>query len=142
MGFHTPNLTKQVLERVQEYTENYDWYDSSYGNDLCDSIELELSEDNFIKIMLPNSFIDDEDSELFVEFFILDNNQDTLFMSSDFNKVIDYITNQMLHDYASNLIDKLCDKYGYNPMSLDEFQVQYEFDTKETIHINNLLKLF
>ncbi len=92
MGFHTPSLTKQVLERVQEYTENYDWYDSSYGNDLCDSIELELSEDNFIKIMLPNSFIDDEDSELFVEFFILDNDQNTLLMSRDLSKVIDYIT--------------------------------------------------
>lgn len=92
MGYHTPKLTVQVLERVQEYTENYDWYDSSYGNDLCDSIELEISEDNFIKIMLPNSFIDDEDSELFVDFSILDNDQDTLLMSSDFNKVIDYIT--------------------------------------------------
>ena len=92
MGFHTPKMTAQVLERVQEYTENYDWYDSSYANDLCDSIELELSEDNFIKIMLPNSFIDDEDNELFVDFVILDNDQDTLLRTTDLNKIIDYIT--------------------------------------------------
>ncbi len=48
----------------------------------------------------------------------------------------------LLNDSAFELICELCDKYGYSPMSLDEFQAQYEFDTKETIHINNLLKLF
>ncbi len=91
MGYHTPKLTEQVLERVNDYTE-IEFFDSSYGNDLCDSISYEIEEDNHIKIMLPNSFIDDEDSEYFVDFVILDNNQDTLLRTKDLNKVIDYIT--------------------------------------------------
>ena len=142
MGYHTPKMTEEVLKRVQEYTENHDWYDSSYGNDLCDSIELEIANDNFIKIMLPNSFIDDEDSEYFVDFVILDNNQDTLLRTKDLNKVIDYINDDLLHEIARNLIDELCDKYGYNQMSLDEFQMQYEFDEDDAKNIDNLLKLF
>jgi hypothetical protein len=90
---HTPKLTQQVLERVQEYTENYDWFDSSYGNDLCDSISLQIDKDNCIKILLPNSFIDDEDSEYFTDFVMIDDNsQDTLIRSKDLNKIIDYIT--------------------------------------------------
>ena len=92
MGYHTPSLTQQVLERVQEYTDNESWFDSSYGNDLCDSISLKIAQDNHVKIMLPNSFIDDEDSEYFVDFVILDNNQDTLLRTKDLNEVIDYIT--------------------------------------------------
>lgn len=91
MGYHTPKLTEQVLERVNDYTE-IEFFDSSYGNDLCDSISYEIEEDNHIKIMLPNSFIDDEDSEYFVDFVILDNNQNTLLRTKDLNKVIDYIT--------------------------------------------------
>lgn len=94
MGYHTPSLTQQVLERVNDYTE-IEFFDSSYGNDLCDSISYEIEEDNYIKIFLPNSFIDDEDSEYFVEFFILDNDQETLLKTKDLNKVIDYIEDKI-----------------------------------------------
>ena len=90
MAHHTPNLTKQVLEKMNSYTD-LKWYNSSYINDECDSIEHEISEDNFISIMLPNSFIDDADKGYFVDFLIRDTNQDILFVSRDLNEIINYI---------------------------------------------------
>ena len=48
----------------------------------------------------------------------------------------------LLNDTAFDLICELCDKYGYNQMSLDEFQMQYEFDEDDEKNIDNLLKLF
>lgn len=43
---------------------------------------------------------------------------------------------------AFDLICELSDKYGYKPMSLDEFQMEYKFNEEDTKNIFNLLKLF
>ena len=51
------------------------------------------------------------------------------------------IFEDLLHTYASKLIDELSDKYGYKPMSLDEFQMEYEFDEDDAKNIDDLFKL-
>ena len=52
------------------------------------------------------------------------------------------IFEDLLHTYASDLIGELSDKYGYKPMSLDEFQMEYKFNEEDTKKIDDLLKLF
>lgn len=51
------------------------------------------------------------------------------------------IFEDLLHTYASDLIGELSNKYGYKPMSLDEFQMEYEFDEDDAKNIDDLLKL-
>jgi len=89
---YTPKLTKQVLDYMNRYTD-LEWYNSSYHNDECDSIEHEISEESFISIMLPNSFIDDADKGYFTSFLIRDTNQDILFETKNINEIINYINN-------------------------------------------------
>ena len=48
----------------------------------------------------------------------------------------------LLHENAFDLICELSDKYGYEVMSLDEFQMQYEFNEDDAKNIDDLLKLF
>lgn len=93
MAHHTPKLTKQVLDKMNSYTD-LKWYDSSYINDECDSIEHEISEDKLITIMLPNSFIDDVDKGCFATFIIIEDDlksQNILFESRDLNEIINHI---------------------------------------------------
>ncbi len=89
-GFHTPQMTKQIIEYVNKETPIL-WYDNSWHNDVVDSIEYEISKDNMISIMLPNSFLFDIDQELFNTFTIIDLNQDVLFQSTDINEIVEYI---------------------------------------------------
>lgn len=63
----------------------------------------------------------------------------------DDQNIVSYIEDtiqDLLHDHASDLIGELSDKYGYKPMSLDEFQMEYKFNEEDTKNIFNLLKLF
>ena len=95
MGFHTPKQTKQVLDRMNNSTE-LKWYDSSFYHDGTDSIETEISQDVFISIMIPNSFIQDLDEEWYNEFLILDADGNTLLSTTNIDEVIKYINNSNL----------------------------------------------
>jgi len=90
MAYHTPKQTKQVLDIINSHTD-FKWYDSSYRHDETDSIVYEVSEDKYIKIMLPNSFIQDEDNECYTDFVITDDNHNVLLVTKDLNEIINYI---------------------------------------------------
>lgn len=60
----TKQMTNQLIKWLED--KEYEVVDTSYGNDLCDSIEI----DNKIHVMLPNSFIDDESLEHFTSFCV------------------------------------------------------------------------
>jgi hypothetical protein len=68
-GFHSPKRTEKALSKMQKETK-IDFYDSSYKNDLCDSIEHEYSDDKFLKIFIPNSKKSNEDKEQFNTYFV------------------------------------------------------------------------
>jgi len=90
-GLHTPQMTSQLLEMFNRDT-NQCWYDNSYGNDLVDSIEFEVNENLMIIIMLPNSFVDKSEDELFNSFSITDNDfADNHFISTDYAEVVKFI---------------------------------------------------
>jgi hypothetical protein len=93
MGFHTPKQTKQVLDRMNNAT-NLKWYDSSYCNDGTDSIETEISF-HLISIMIPNSFIQDLEEELYNEFLIKDTDSNILLSTTDIDEVIKYINSSI-----------------------------------------------
>ena len=96
-GCHTPNASKECYDYIVNRmdNENLNWTDSSWHNDLCDSMECTLvetaDEHKFIQIMFPNSFIDDDANEFFTTFTIIDEQQEQLVHTSDINKVIDFI---------------------------------------------------
>tara|TARA_R110000751_G_scaffold62_1_gene273 strand:- start:3451 stop:3975 length:525 start_codon:yes stop_codon:yes gene_type:complete len=90
-GLHTPQMTSQLLEMFNKDT-NQCWYDNSYGNDLVDSIEFEVTADKMIIVMLPNSFVDKSEDELFNTFSITDNDfADNHFISTDYAEVVKFI---------------------------------------------------
>lgn len=63
----------------------------------------------------------------------------------DDQNIVSYLEDtiqNLLHENAFDLICELSDKYGYEVMSLDEFQMQYEFDEDDAKNIDDLLKLF
>ena len=60
-GFHTPKLSELNKNLIESLTK-VKFIDSSWHNDLCDSI---ASEELNIQIFLPNSDIEDFDRELF-----------------------------------------------------------------------------
>ena len=60
-GFHTPKLSELNKNLIESRTK-LKFIDSSWHNDLCDSI---ANEELNIQIFLPNSDIEDLDRELF-----------------------------------------------------------------------------
>tara|TARA_R110000822_G_scaffold2180_5_gene10598 strand:+ start:888 stop:1358 length:471 start_codon:yes stop_codon:yes gene_type:complete len=63
----------------------------------------------------------------------------------DDQNIVSYLEDtiqDLLHENASDLIGELSDKYGYKPMSLDEFQMEYKFNEEDAKNIDDLLKLF
>jgi len=60
-GFHTPQMSELNKNLIESRTK-LKFIDSSWHNDLCDSI---ASEELNIQIFLPNSDIEDLDKELF-----------------------------------------------------------------------------
>ena len=69
---HNPKLYKPLMKELLEGL-GCNWYDSSYGNDLVASISLNTSEEDCMKIFLPNSKIHDEDKEDFSTYVIRKN---------------------------------------------------------------------
>lgn len=58
MGIHNKKLTGQIIDWLEQ--KDLEVLDTSYKNDLCDSIEV-----NGYRVNLPNSFVDDPNRELF-----------------------------------------------------------------------------
>ena len=86
MAIHTKQMTNQLIKWLED--EEYEVVDTSYGNDLCDSIEI----DNKIHVTLPNSFIDDHDKEYYTTFHarkIEDIFAEEIF--SSINEVLEYL---------------------------------------------------
>jgi hypothetical protein len=73
-GFHTPQMSEQNKDLIESMTK-IKFIDTSWHNDLCDSI---ANEQFNIQIFLPNSDIEDFDKELFNTFTIV------LYDSSDY----------------------------------------------------------
>lgn len=77
-GFHTPDRTKETLQRVVKET-SIDFYDSSWHNDLVDSIEYEYEADEYYKIFIPNAKETNEEKEMFAEYVLVTVDDETLF---------------------------------------------------------------
>lgn len=63
----------------------------------------------------------------------------------DDQNIVSYLEDtieDLLHNCASDLISELSHKYGYETMSLDEFNMEYKFNEEDTKNILNLLNLF
>ena len=90
-GFHSPKKTEKTLLKVNSKCK-IEFYDSSYKNDVLDSIEHEISEDNFLKVFIPNSKKDDEARELFNKYAIIKEGN-ILFESKKLKKLIKFINN-------------------------------------------------
>ena len=82
-GFHTPNATTEVLQHLEYECPQHQFSDSSYSNDVCDSIMVDnLSCEEFnpmtgeciehkeFKIFIPNSLVNDEGNERYSYFHI------------------------------------------------------------------------
>jgi len=66
-GFHTPKLSELNKKLIESRTK-LKFIDSSWHNDLCDSI---ANEELNIQIFLPNSDVEDLDRELFSTYSIV-----------------------------------------------------------------------
>ena len=90
MSIHSPQTTHIALTKINAELD-IQFYDSSYKNDLCDSLEHEYTEDKFIKVIIPNSKEEDPDRGLFDEYLVVN----TGFMGGQFftelSDVIDYL---------------------------------------------------
>jgi len=67
LGFHTPIMTEQNKFNIEAET-GIKFLDSSWHNDLCDSI---ANEDLNIQIFLPNSDVEDLNNEQFNTYTIV-----------------------------------------------------------------------
>jgi hypothetical protein len=70
MSIHSPRATYNALNKINKELK-IQFYDSSYKNDSCDSLEHEYVRDKFIKVIIPNSKEDDPDRELFNEYLVI-----------------------------------------------------------------------
>jgi len=69
-------LTASTLEKIRKDT-GLNWVDSSYGNDTCDSLLIELANDYSIQVWIPNSLINDPSNEDFARFAYCMHNNNT-----------------------------------------------------------------
>jgi len=70
MSIHSPKRTKRVLKMLNKNLP-FEFYNSSYKNDLCDSLEFEYLDDKFLKVFVPNSKKDNEAKEQFNTYIII-----------------------------------------------------------------------
>lgn len=140
---HTPQATAEALKFLTDKT-NIEFYDSSYKNDLLDSIEVEVSEDVFLKIFIPNSTEDDEASELFNKYFVTFNGEDLKifeslkdleFWISKNYELLEVMASSInvkinedgLHELAIKLMQTINKNHRRSiKISLDEYLIQFE----------------
>lgn len=67
IGFHTPQMSEENKNLIESMTK-VKFLDSSWHNDLCDSI---ANEELNIQIFLPNSDVEDFDNEQFNTYTIV-----------------------------------------------------------------------
>jgi hypothetical protein len=84
MAIHTPKQTKQIIDWFED--RELEVIDTSYGNDLCDSIEV-----NSLHVFLPNSFIHSPVEEKYKSFTVKvdENNYEEFF---DIEEVFNFLT--------------------------------------------------
>ena len=90
-GYHTPQRTEENFLKITSKTV-LEWTDSSWKNDVCDSMHCYINEeeDKYIEIYLPNA--DDEDGdEGFNTFKVMDQNSTELLTTEDINKLITFL---------------------------------------------------
>jgi len=90
MSIHSPQTTHIALTKINAEL-NIQFYDSSYGNDLCDSLEHEYTEDKFLKVFIPNSKENDPDRELFNDYFVVCEGLKIEQFFTELSDVIDYL---------------------------------------------------
>ena len=66
-GFHTPKRSAENAKRIERAIPGR-WIDSSWHNDVADSMTLDLANGGHLQVFLPNSQKDDASSELFSNF--------------------------------------------------------------------------
>ena len=66
-GIHTPVNSQEIAEHICMNLMDIDFYDSSWHNDIVDSI---ATIDERIKVLFPNAFSADESQEEFADFII------------------------------------------------------------------------
>lgn len=99
MSHHTPKKTVEALTIFSKDCK-LDFYDSSYKNDLLDSLEFEIEEDSFLKVFIPNSKNWDENAEEYNEYILTRDGEDVM-MDSKIEKVIEYINKNYEQTYGA-----------------------------------------
>jgi len=71
-GYHNPILTELLFRRIAKEVD-VEWIDTSWHNDQVDSMEYHPLEgvDKYIQVYLPNSVVNDQDTEEFNDFTVL-----------------------------------------------------------------------
>lgn len=94
IGYHNPSTTTKYFKVFNNKTV-LNWIDSSYKNDVCDSLHCDIlltdKEHKYINIFLPNSDKEDLNNEKFNSFLLSDEDQNILFETKDINEMIKYI---------------------------------------------------
>ena len=93
-GYHNPKKTEKTLLKFNSKCK-LKFYDSSYKNDLLDSIEHEIKEDVFLQVYVPNSKKNDGVKDLYNKYLIVKDN-DILYKSKKLKKVIKFINDLKL----------------------------------------------
>lgn len=104
-GYHTPKFSEKLFNIINTST-NVQWEDTSWHNDTCDSIQYDILErEKWISIMLPNSIVDDASKELVNYFYVTDENEDEILLTTDIYEVIDFVNAMLPNEDYPELLD-------------------------------------
>jgi hypothetical protein len=91
MIHHTPKTTRKALIKFNESCK-LNFYDSSYKNDSADSLEVEIKEDVFLKVFIPNSKKNEPSNEFFNTYILIFSGKDeVIFETKKIKKMINFI---------------------------------------------------
>ena len=93
-GYHNPILTELLFRRIEREVD-VAWEDNSWKNDTVDSMHYTTKEDDdvheFIEVYLPNSVVEDEDSEEYNTFTVTNENRDVLLTTTDIKELTEFL---------------------------------------------------
>ncbi len=93
-GYHNPILTELLFRRIEKEVE-VAWEDNSWHNDTVDSMHYTTILDDdvheYIEVYLPNSVVEDRDSEEYNTFVVTNEKQDALLTTTDIKELTEFL---------------------------------------------------
>ena len=133
-GYHTPKKTKKVLNFFAKKCA-LDFVDSSWHNDLMDSIHHEIICEGdiheFYEVYIPNSKENDYEQEKFNSYLVLDENQEHLFESKSIKKVVKFLNKKWVEkniekNRKNAIAEKIAEKIAEENLAIKVAQEKSE----------------